>query len=60
MPLRALEQIIRDNHAHLLHKHARVFCADLNGPTDRCLFVVLSSYQMLSNEDRPMTMLTRI
>ena len=27
---------------------------DLNGPTDRCLFLVLASYPMLSNDDRPM------
>ena len=51
--LKALEQIC-DNHAPLLHKHARVICADINGPTDRCLFLVLASYPMLSNDDRPM------
>ena len=52
--LKALAQIHKD-HFPLLHKHARVFCADLNGPTDRCLFVVLASYPTLvSDEDRPM------
>ena len=51
--LKALEQIL-DDHTPLLHKHARVFCADLNGPTDKCLFLVLASYPTLSNDDRPM------
>ena len=53
--LKAMEQK-RDDHAPLLHKHANVFCADLNGPTDKCLFLVLASYPTLSNDDRPMTM----